>query len=162
MKKNNVLNFKLRIFQSETFVITDYWKYDDGHTGNPIWDNQYNVTLTRGTEDTFIENTTSANGSVRIDGFDGDYCIEFDFKSNGGCYPTFRQDSSQVGRLYWSSYEDNNYHTIRINVNGNTVTGTIDNTPFDTQTLIGVWNRFYISVSSNSSITYRNFKVYLI
>lgn len=145
---------------SEIFVVTDCIKYDDGHTGNPIWDNYYNVTATRQTEDTILQSTSSSNGNARIDGFNGNYCIEFDFKSNGGCYPQFRQDTTIQGRIYWSTYEDNNYHHIIINITGNQVTGTIDGNNFTSQTLSGAWNRFYLNVASGNSISYKNLEIY--
>lgn len=145
----------------ETYEVLDCMFYDDGITGNPQWSNTYYATVTRQSTDSVITTTSSTiNGNVRIDGFNGDYCIEFDFKSNGGVYPQFRYDTIIKGRIYWSSYEDGDYHHCSLTIKDNIVTGTIDGNSILSQTLNGDWNRLYLMINIGYSLYYKNFKVY--
>ena len=153
----------LFVFLQETYELLDCMFYDDGVTGNPSWSNTYYATVTRQSTDSVITATSStSDGNVRIDGFNGDYCIEFDFKSNGGVYPQFRYDTTVRGRIYWSSYEDGDYHHCSLTIKDNIVTGTIDGNSITPQTLTGDWNRLYLRVNVGYSLYYKNFKVYSI
>jgi len=155
--------FILRMVLQETYELLDCMFYDDGVTGNPSWSNTYYATVTRQSTDSVITATSStSDGNVRIDGFNGDYCIEFDFKSNGGVYPQFRYDTTVRGRIYWSSYEDGDYHHCSLTIKDNIVTGTIDGNSIAPQTLTGDWNRLYLRVNVGYSLYYKNFKVYSI
>jgi len=145
--------------QSETYEVRDCVFKDLGVSPHPSWSNENSVSVSAGATETTVT-TSSSNGSMRIDGFDGDYGIEFDFSTSNDMYIQFRQDTTVQGRTYWSSYFDGQYHHAKITTNGLNVSIVVDGNVLTSQTLSGTWNRVYMQITSNATVKYKNFAVY--
>jgi len=151
----------------ETYVINDCsfidWGTDTQYTN---WSYQNNITQSRDPSETTLELTNSGTNAVkRLDGFNGDYCFEFDMKlDTGSTYIQLRKDTSTKGTISASvmNLGDNQYHHIKIKVTGSTVQVTVDGVDKTPITLTDTWNRFYLNLDGNynSVIKYKNFCYY--
>ena len=139
------------------------WGTDTQYTN---WSYQNNITQSRSSSETTLSLTTAGTTGVkRLDNFNGDYCFEFDMKlETGNTYIQLRKDSSTKATISANTMGlgDNQYHHIKIEVEGSTVTVTSDGVEKSPITLSDTWNRFYLNLDANydTVVKYKNFYYY--
>lgn len=160
------LNNKIITMGQSVFV-------DNGTTGNHNdWDNVAStMQMTR--QDTYTELKRTENASSfgyilkELSVTDG-ITIEFDLKqatpsSSNDIYLTFRDSQGNTKLLINRNYEnlnDGEWHHYKFDVNGLTVTPTIDGVQKSDLTLSDSWSRIQLEARNNAVQHFKNFVIY--
>ena len=129
------------------------------------WSYSQNATISRASETIITQTNTDAIASMFqtlpiTDGF----CVEFDIQAtyyNSFTLIGFRQMSSSKLNLNANFLcGDNEWHHIKLTINGLNVTVNRDGTDLTPQTLSDTVNRVYLQVGNAAIVQYKNFIIY--